>query len=101
MVETADSFQGKQMDVIVLSCVRGSTATKPGVARSLGFLDDVRRINVAITRARCAALTISCSQHVCANRDRWWCGRFLCEARLIAVYQILASCGICFMRPEL
>lgn len=52
MVETADSFQGKQMDVIVLSCVRGSAANKAGGPRSLGFLDDVRRINVAITRAR-------------------------------------------------
>ena len=55
MVETADSFQGKQMDVIVLSCVRGSAANKAGGARSLGFLDDVRRINVAITRARYGA----------------------------------------------
>ena len=41
------------MDVIVLSCVR---AGRPGGGggKSLGFLDDVRRINVAITRARCA-----------------------------------------------
>ena len=50
MVETVDSFQGKQMDVIVLSCVRAGRSAASG--RGLGFLDDVRRINVAITRAR-------------------------------------------------
>ena len=54
MVETADSFQGKQMDIIVLSCVRAGRASGGG-SKSLGFLDDVRRINVAITRARHAS----------------------------------------------
>ena len=42
-----DSFQGKQLDVIILSCVRASEG-KTGV----GFLADVRRMNVAITRAK-------------------------------------------------
>lgn len=47
MIETVDSFQGKQLDVIILSCVRASEG-KAGV----GFLADVRRMNVAITRAK-------------------------------------------------
>ena len=47
MIETVDSFQGKQLDVIILSCVRASEG-KTGV----GFLADVRRMNVAITRAK-------------------------------------------------
>ena len=47
MIETVDSFQGKQLDVIILSCVRASEG-KSGV----GFLADVRRMNVAITRAK-------------------------------------------------
>lgn len=47
MIETVDSFQGKQLDVIILSCVRASDR-RSGV----GFLDDVRRMNVAITRAK-------------------------------------------------
>lgn len=57
MIATVDSFQGKQLDVIILSCVRANakpdavpTDAHPGGA--IGFLQDVRRINVAITRAR-------------------------------------------------
>lgn len=46
-IETVDSFQGKQLDVVILSCVR---AGKQG--SGIGFLADTRRLNVAITRAR-------------------------------------------------
>ena len=44
--------QGKEADVVIFSCVR---ARAPGTASSVGFLADVRRMNVALTRARCAA----------------------------------------------
>lgn len=47
-IETVDSFQGKQLDVIIFSCVRASSGGRGGV----GFLADVRRLNVAITRAK-------------------------------------------------
>lgn len=46
MIETVDSFQGKQLDVVILSCVRA------GTGGGLGFVTDVRRMNVAITRAK-------------------------------------------------
>lgn len=49
-IETVDSFQGRQKDVIILSCVRASAAG--GAGGSVGFVADVRRMNVAITRAR-------------------------------------------------
>lgn len=44
-----DSFQGKQMDIIIMSCVRATTG-----GGSIGFVNDVRRLNVAITRAKLA-----------------------------------------------
>lgn len=49
LIETVDSFQGKQMDVIIMSCVRASEA---GAQTGIGFVSDIRRMNVAITRAK-------------------------------------------------
>ena len=45
-VHTVDGFQGQERDVIVISLVR---ANENG---QIGFLNDLRRMNVAITRAR-------------------------------------------------
>ncbi|MBR1803810.1 MAG: AAA family ATPase [Muribaculaceae bacterium] len=45
-VNTVDGFQGQERDVIVISLVRANEAGQ------IGFLRDLRRMNVAITRAR-------------------------------------------------
>jgi superfamily I DNA and/or RNA helicase len=42
-VSTVDAFQGAERDIIILGCVR---------TKNLGFTEDCRRLNVAITRAR-------------------------------------------------
>ena len=46
-IATVDSFQGKEKDIIILSTVRTCSE-----ANTVGFLADVRRMNVAITRAK-------------------------------------------------
>lgn len=46
-VSTVDSYQGRQLDVIILSCVRASPA-----GSGVGFVADMRRMNVSITRAK-------------------------------------------------
>uniref|UniRef100_A0A1I7X1Q5 AAA_12 domain-containing protein n=1 Tax=Heterorhabditis bacteriophora TaxID=37862 RepID=A0A1I7X1Q5_HETBA len=46
VVNTVDAFQGQEKEVIIFSMVRHNPE------RSLGFLREERRLNVAITRAR-------------------------------------------------
>ncbi len=45
-VNTVDGFQGQERDVILISLVRSNDDGQ------IGFLRDLRRMNVAITRAR-------------------------------------------------
>ncbi len=45
-IKTIDGFQGDECDIIYISLVRNN------VSGELGFLNDLRRMNVALTRAR-------------------------------------------------
>ncbi|MFT3949187.1 MAG: AAA domain-containing protein [Agriterribacter sp.] len=45
-VNTIDSFQGQERDIIYISMTRSNADSK------IGFLSDIRRMNVAMTRAR-------------------------------------------------
>lgn len=45
-VNTIDSFQGQERDIVYISMTRSNTESK------IGFLSDIRRMNVAMTRAR-------------------------------------------------
>lgn len=45
-IDTIDAFQGRERDIIYISLVRSNDKGE------IGFLEDVRRINVAMTRAR-------------------------------------------------
>ncbi|KAL0045065.1 hypothetical protein WJX82_006977 [Trebouxia sp. C0006] len=49
---TVDGFQGKEADVVLFSCVRAHDAGSGERGRGVGFLADVRRMNVGLTRAR-------------------------------------------------
>ena len=61
-VNTIDGFQGQERDVIFISMVRSN---KEG---QIGFLNDLRRMNVAITRARMKLFIVGDSQTLCRHR---------------------------------
>lgn len=58
-VNTVDGFQGQERDVIVISLVRSNDEG------NIGFLHDLRRMNVAITRARMKLLIIGDRSTLC------------------------------------
>lgn len=50
MVASLDSFQGQERDVILYSCTRSNT--KPANRSRIGFLKELRRLNVALSRPK-------------------------------------------------
>ena len=58
--------QGREKDIVIFSCVRTAGVHH----RSIGFVADERRINVGITRARCALLIIGHAASL-ATDTRW------------------------------
>ncbi|MBQ9587408.1 MAG: AAA family ATPase [Bacteroidales bacterium] len=61
-VGTVDGFQGQERDVILISMVRDNEQG------SIGFLGDLRRMNVAITRARMKLIIIGNSETLSHHR---------------------------------
>ena len=58
-VNTVDGFQGQERDIILISMVRQNEQGH------VGFLSDLRRMNVAITRARMKLIIIGHSPTLC------------------------------------
>ena len=61
-INTVDAFQGQERDVVIISMVR---ANEQG---HIGFLGDLRRMNVAITRARYKVIIVGHAETLCHHR---------------------------------
>ncbi|MFM7193476.1 MAG: AAA domain-containing protein [Bacteroidota bacterium] len=60
-INTVDAFQGQERDVIIISFVRSNDQAE------VGFLSDIRRTNVAMTRARRKLIMIGDSATLAAH----------------------------------
>jgi senataxin len=61
---TTDAFQGRESEVIIFSCVRASAGG------GIGFLSDIRRMNVGITRAKSSLWVLGNSQSL--RQGEYW-----------------------------
>lgn len=64
IVATVDAFQGREMNFVLLSCVRSNQNG------SIGFMSDKRRMNVALTRAKYSF--IICGNAQCMSTNALW-----------------------------
>ena len=77
-VNTIDSFQGQERDIVCISLTRSNTEG------NIGFLSDIRRMNVAMTRARKKLIVIGDSATL--SRHPFYAG-FIEYADRIGGYQ--------------
>ncbi|CAH1800065.1 unnamed protein product [Owenia fusiformis] len=63
-VNTVDAFQGREKEIIIMSCVRGKS--NPGI---IGFLANRQRMNVALTRAKNALYVVGSLESVAVSED--------------------------------
>jgi superfamily I DNA and/or RNA helicase len=77
-VNTIDSFQGQERDVVYISLVRSNDKSE------IGFLRDYRRMNVAMTRARKKLVVVGDSATL--GNDRFF-GEFLEYVESVAGYR--------------
>lgn len=67
-IASINAYQGREKDIIILSTVRSNSFKGK---RSIGFLSDTRRLNVALTRAKYALIIVGNEQTLC-NEKIWY-----------------------------
>merc|ERR1719265_888404 len=65
-VNTVDGFQGREKDIVIVSAVRAQN----NETKSIGFVADRRRMNVAFTRARLSLWVVGHAGALGRNADR-------------------------------
>jgi regulator of nonsense transcripts 1 len=63
-IASVDAFQGREKDIIIISCVRSNEH------QGIGFLADPRRLNVALTRAKYAVIVVG-NPKVLSKQPLW------------------------------
>ena len=69
-INTIDGFQGRQKDIIIISCVKNTSRGKNKIT-SMGFLKDIRRANVAISRAKFGVFVFG-NLDIVSNSSSFW-----------------------------
>jgi len=60
-ISSVDGFQGREANIVIFSCVRA------GGSKGIGFLSDVQRMNVALTRAKHFLFVIARKKSIMVN----------------------------------
>jgi DNA replication ATP-dependent helicase Dna2 len=68
-VNTVDQFQGRDRDVVIYSCTRSTDTEKKNNTDRRDILNDMRRLNVAITRAKSKLVFIGCKKTLLSGYD--------------------------------
>ncbi len=81
-IMTVDSAQGKEKDIVIISCVRSGD--------NIGFLDDMHRVNVMLTRSKNALYVFGNLTQLAREHESWRAfvehaqvNRIICHVKLM------------------